>query len=61
MGLRPTMSAQRVLSMSSPRVMLRPVERALTARQPPQRSWLIIRLGEPSERIVRAMTALRLK
>ena len=36
--LRPTISAQRVRSMSSPRVMSRPVTFALTPRQPPHRS-----------------------
>ena len=33
--------------------------RALTARQPPHRSWLIIQLGEPIERKVRARITLR--
>ena len=61
LGLRPTTSAQRVLPMSSPRVMSRPVTRALTARQPPHRSWLIIQLGEPIERSVSARITLRLK
>ena len=61
LGLRPTTSAQRVLSMSSPRVMSRPVTRALTARQPPHRSWLIIQFGDPIERSVSARITLRLK
>jgi hypothetical protein len=59
--LRPTISAQRMCSMSSPRVMSRPMARALTARQPPHRSWLIIQLGEPIERNIKARITLRLK
>jgi hypothetical protein len=41
--------------------MSRPVTRALTARQPPQRSWLIIQFGDPIERSVSARITLRLK
>jgi hypothetical protein len=60
-GLRPTMSRQLEVSTSSPPWMPRPVTLSLTPRQPPQRSWLIIQLGEPIERISRAMIGPRLK
>ena len=52
--------AARVLDVAAAS-MSRPVTRALTARQPPHRSWLIIQLGEPIERIIRAVITLRLK
>jgi hypothetical protein len=37
-----------------------PVNLSLTARQPPQRSWLIIQFGEPIDRISKAMIGPRL-
>ena len=60
-GLRPTMSAQRVLSISSPLPMASPVIRSLNARHPPQRSWFIIQLGEPKARSNSASATPRLK
>jgi hypothetical protein len=60
-GLRPTSSRQAAFATSSPPVMAVPVIRSLTARQPPQRSWLIIQFGEPRERISSAITGPRLK
>ena len=60
-GLRPTISAQLVLSMSSPPIAASPVSLSLSARQPPHRSWFISQLGEPSARISSATMAPRLK
>ena len=60
-GLRPTMSAQRVLSISSPLPMASPVIRSLNARHPPHRSWFIIQLGEPNARSNSATITPRLK
>jgi hypothetical protein len=60
-GLRPTSSIVRACAISSPDVMFSPVARALTARQPPHRSWLIIQLGLPIDRMVRARITPRLK
>ena len=60
-GLRPTINAQRVLSMSSPPTAESPVSLSLNARQPPHRSWFISQLGEPSARISSATIAPRLK
>ena len=60
-GLRPTTSAQRVLSMSSPLLMASPVIRSLNARHPPHRSWFIIQLGDPKARRSNASMTPRLK
>ncbi len=60
-GLRPTIRAQRVSSMSSPPVTFRPVILSATARHPPHRSWFIIQFGEPMDRISRAIISPRLK
>jgi hypothetical protein len=60
-GLRPTISAQDVASISSPPTTFRPVILSATARQPPHKSWLIIQLGEPIERISNAIISPRLK